>query len=59
MHTLIAQQAGHHAVADAMTFVDHTSVELERLGTERAIESKALNFQLPTPKSQTKSEPNG
>ncbi|MBA3297407.1 MAG: FAD-dependent thymidylate synthase, partial [Acidobacteria bacterium] len=26
MHTLIAQQAGHHAVADAMTFVDHTSV---------------------------------
>ncbi|HXG54155.1 MAG TPA: FAD-dependent thymidylate synthase [Vicinamibacterales bacterium] len=38
MHTLIAEQAGHVAVAGAMTFVDHTSVELERLGAERKAE---------------------
>ena len=40
MHTLIAEQAGHHAVADAMTFADHSVVELERLGSERALERK-------------------
>jgi thymidylate synthase ThyX len=40
MHRLIAEQAGHRAVADAMTFVDHSSVELERLGSERNLERK-------------------
>ena len=40
MHTLIADQAGHRAVADAMTFADHSVVELERLGSERALERK-------------------
>ena len=40
MHTLIAEQAGHRALADAMQFVDHSEVELERLGSERAIERK-------------------
>ncbi|MEO6213105.1 MAG: FAD-dependent thymidylate synthase [Vicinamibacterales bacterium] len=40
MHTLIAEQAGHRAVAAAMTFADHSVVELERLGSERAIERK-------------------
>jgi thymidylate synthase ThyX len=40
MHTLIAEQAGHRAIADAMQFVDHSEVELERLGSERALERK-------------------
>jgi len=40
MHTLIATRAGHRAVADAMTFADHSAVELERLGSERALERK-------------------
>ena len=40
MHTLIAQGAGHEAVAAAMQFVDHSSVELERLNSERALERK-------------------
>ena len=31
MHRLIAERAGHHAIAAAMTFVDHSEVELERL----------------------------
>jgi thymidylate synthase ThyX len=40
MHTLIAEQAGHRALADAMQFVDHSEVELERLHSERALERK-------------------
>ena len=36
MHRLIAEQAGHRAVAAAMTFADHSVVELERLQAERA-----------------------
>jgi thymidylate synthase ThyX len=40
MHTLIAEQAGHRAIADAMTFVDHSTVELERLKAERLAEQK-------------------
>ena len=32
MHTLIADAAGHHAIAEAMKFADHSEVELERLG---------------------------
>jgi hypothetical protein len=40
MHTLIAEQAGHRALAGAMQFVDHSEVELERLGSERALERK-------------------
>ena len=40
MHRLIADVAGHQAVAAAMKFADHTVVELERLGSERAIERK-------------------
>ena len=35
MHRLIAEQAGHRAVADAMSFVDHSEVALERLDAER------------------------
>src|SRR6185436_10028547 len=40
MHRLIAERAGHRAVADAMTFVDHTEVELERLKAERELEKR-------------------
>ncbi len=40
MHTLIRERAGHHAIAAAMQFVDHSEVELERLGSERALERK-------------------
>lgn len=36
MHRLIAEQAGHHAIAAAMSFADHSTVELERLHAERA-----------------------
>jgi len=40
MHRLIDQRAGHHAIAAAMTFVDHSEVELERLKAERELERK-------------------
>lgn len=33
-------EAGHGAIADAMTFADHSSVELERLASERALDRK-------------------
>jgi thymidylate synthase ThyX len=40
MHRLIAEGAGHHAIAGAMSFADHSAVELERLNAERALEKK-------------------
>ena len=40
MHRAIAEVAGHRAIADAMRFVDHSVVELERLQSERASEKK-------------------
>ena len=40
MHTLIAERAGHRAIADAMIFADHSQVELERLQAERQLERK-------------------
>ena len=40
MHRQIAEQAGHRAIAAAMTFADHSAVELERLDAERASERK-------------------
>ena len=40
MHRLIADQAGHQAIAAAMTFADHTTVDLERLEAERRSEAK-------------------
>ncbi len=42
MHRLIEERAGHHAIAAAMKFVDHSEVELERLQSERALERKRL-----------------
>jgi len=38
MHRLIAERAGHSAIAESMIFVDHGEVELERLEAERAAE---------------------
>jgi thymidylate synthase ThyX len=40
MHRAIAETAGHRAIAGSMQFVDHTSVELERLQSERALERR-------------------
>ena len=40
MHRLIAEQAGHRAIAESMKFADHSSVELERLDAERASERR-------------------
>jgi thymidylate synthase ThyX len=40
MHRLIAERAGHRAIAAAMTFADHSPVELERLEAERAAERR-------------------
>ena len=40
MHALIAEHAGHRALAAAMQFADHSEVELERLNSERILERK-------------------
>jgi thymidylate synthase ThyX len=40
MHTLIGEQAGHRALAAAMSFADHSQVDLERLEAERASERR-------------------
>jgi thymidylate synthase ThyX len=40
MHRLIAEQAGHPAIAAAMRHVDHQTYDLERLGSERAAEER-------------------
>jgi len=40
MHRLIAEQAGHRAIAAAMRHVDHETYDLERLGSERAAEER-------------------
>jgi hypothetical protein len=40
MHELIREQAGHRAIADAMTWVDHSDVDLERLDAERRADAK-------------------
>ena len=40
MHRLIAEEVGHTAIAAAMTFADHSGVELERLASERALDRK-------------------
>ncbi len=40
MHRLIADRAGHTAVAAAMHYADHSEVELERLKSERELERK-------------------
>lgn len=44
MHRLIAEQAGHRAIAEAMSFADHSpEPELERLDAERRAEQRRLS----------------
>jgi thymidylate synthase ThyX len=44
MHRLIADKAGHHAVAEAMRFADHSpEPQLERLAGERRAEQRRLS----------------
>ncbi len=40
MHRLIAERAGHRAIAASMKFADHSAVELERLQAERRLEER-------------------
>ena len=40
MHRLVAEQAGHRALAEAMRFVVHDEVELGRLDAERRLEAR-------------------
>ena len=40
MHRAIAEVAGHRALAEAMTFVDHGATDLERLEPERRAERR-------------------
>ncbi|MDP9441565.1 MAG: FAD-dependent thymidylate synthase, partial [Actinomycetota bacterium] len=40
MHRLIAEQAGHRAVAELMSFVDYGTYDLERLDAERRAEQR-------------------
>jgi thymidylate synthase ThyX len=40
MHKLIAEEAGHWALAEAMRFADHSAVDLERLEAERRTEAR-------------------
>ncbi len=49
MHRLIAEQAGHRAIAAALSFVDHSDVELERLDAERASERRRRQTAEPGP----------
>ena len=39
MHRAIAEVEGHREIADAIQFAAHSSVDLERLESERALES--------------------
>ena len=40
MHRLIAEQAGHRALAAAMAHADHADYDLSRIGAERAAEAR-------------------
>jgi thymidylate synthase ThyX len=40
MHRLVAEEAGHRAIAEAMRFVVHDEVELGRLAAERRLETR-------------------
>jgi thymidylate synthase ThyX len=42
MHRAIVEVAGHAAIGEAMRFADHSTVELERLQSERSLEKKRL-----------------
>ncbi|CAN5899567.1 FAD-dependent thymidylate synthase [soil metagenome] len=42
MHRLIAERAGHRAIAEMMTFVDHSDPELGRLAAERRSDERRV-----------------
>jgi len=42
MHRLIAEHAGHVAIAESMRFADHGEVDLERLEAERSAERRRV-----------------
>jgi len=42
MHTALAEVAGHRAIAEAMSHVDHDASDLERLEAERRAEQRRL-----------------
>ena len=44
MHRLIAEEAGHRAIAELMTYVDHGTYDLERLDSERRAEVRRTNL---------------
>jgi hypothetical protein len=48
MHELIADQAGHTAVAEMMRFVDHSDRDLERLEAERRLDARRRASDAPT-----------
>jgi len=49
MHRAIRDVAGHHLIADAMTYVDHTDVDLRRLEGERRAEARRTSAVLRSP----------
>ncbi len=54
MHRLIRDQAGHTAIADAMSYVDHNQYDLERLEAERrAAQKRAATGRSESPDSET------
>jgi thymidylate synthase ThyX len=40
MHRLISEQAGHRAIANSMSFVDHSETDLGRLEAEQRSEAR-------------------
>ncbi|MDJ0663636.1 MAG: FAD-dependent thymidylate synthase [Acidimicrobiia bacterium] len=51
MHRLIAEQAGHRLIADAMTYVDHADYDLARLEGERRAAAKRAALGITEPES--------
>ena len=49
MHRQIAEVAGHHRIAGAMTYVDHNDYELARIESERRAAAKRAALGLTEP----------
>jgi hypothetical protein len=49
MHRAIRDVAGHHLIADAMTYVDYTDVDLQRLEGERRAEDRRASSVIRNP----------
>ncbi len=57
MHRLIAERAGHRVLAEAMSHVDHSTYELERLDAERAAEQRRVEPEAPVAMPRKKPAP--